>query len=118
MGVRYVDYSRYATRAAAPAAAGSMWGDAEACAPAPAIAACVVPASGWEDARAAAGPWAASERVVADPAASDRTARGTPPGRSGALAAFWLLYESRDRRLSLFETRDGHLAAVDPARLV
>lgn len=118
MGVRYVDYSRYATRAAAPAAAGSMWGDAEACAPAPAIAACVVPASGWEDTRAAAGPWVASERVVADPAASERTARGTTPGRSGALAAFWLLYESRDRRLSLFETRDGHLAAVDPARLV
>ncbi|MCI2241696.1 hypothetical protein [Adlercreutzia faecimuris] len=84
MSARYVDYSRYAPRAGAPAAA----------APAPARG----------EARAA-GP------------APERPAR-EPEARPGALATFWLLYESRDQRLSLFETRDGHLAAVNPARLV
>lgn len=113
MGMRYVDYSRYA--ACAATTAGATWG--EACAAVSGIAA-VAPASDWEDRRAAAGPWAAAERGAAEPAASERAGRGATAGRSGALAAFWLLYESRDQRLSLFETRDGHLAAVDPARLV
>lgn len=31
--------------------------------------------------------------------------------------AFQMLYESRDRRLCLFETREGHLAAVDASKL-
>ena len=31
--------------------------------------------------------------------------------------AFRMLYESRDRRLCLFETREGHLAAVDASKL-
>lgn len=90
MSARYVDYSRYAPRPPAPAAA----------APAPARG----------EARAA-GP--APERPAREPEA--RAGRETRPG---ALATFWLLYESRDQRLSLFETRDGHLAAVNPARLV
>ena len=33
-------------------------------------------------------------------------------------STFSLLYESRDNRLCLFETRDGHLTAVDASRLV
>lgn len=110
MGMHYVDYSRYA--ACGATTAGATWG--EACAAVSGVA----PASDWEDRRAAAGPWATAEHGAAEPAASERVGRGATAGHSGALAAFWLLYESRDQRLSLFETRDGHLAAVDPARLV
>ena len=114
MASRYVDYSRYAG-----------WGGA---APAPSAASCA-PASwsggapvasrpGLVDEAAAGIPQAAPGSVRAASDGAQASGRGDRPARPGALAAFWLLYESRDRRLGLFETRDGHLAAVDPARLV
>ncbi len=36
----------------------------------------------------------------------------------GSLAAISLIYESRDGRLCLFEDAQGHISAVDSARLV
>lgn len=108
MGLRYVDYSRYAG-----------WG-ASAPAPAPAVA-CAAPSWDGGDARVPAGGWASARDAAAEGARRSRSGaerEGRAAARPGALAAFWLLYESRDQRLSLFETRDGHLAAVDPARLV
>lgn len=33
-------------------------------------------------------------------------------------ASFDRLYESRDEKLVLFETRDGHLVAIDSSKLI
>lgn len=46
----------------------------------------------------------------------DPTPQDAPEQPKGELATFRLLYESK--RICLFETRDGHLTAVDVNRLV
>lgn len=43
--------------------------------------------------------------------------RAAAAGAAGAPADFSLLYESADGKLCVFETRDGHVSAVDAARL-
>lgn len=114
MGLRYVNYARYASAAASGSTTAACvepaWGAPAAVAAEPRPA-----APGWAAPRDGA-PSAAEGSAATRDAARDR--RGGSGARPGALATFWLLYESRDQRLSLFETRDGHLAAVDPARLV
>lgn len=56
-------------------------------------------------------------------AAAGRSDSGVGPGRpapeaaAGPLARFRRLYESRDRRLCVFEDACGHVAAVKSSRL-
>ena len=114
---RYIDLSRYAACEVAldvlPAELPEPPRAEEALVLAPVADALWGEAAGrsWDDvdARFADDPWDVAEAGDACWDASSRPA--LPP-------AFWVLYESRDRLLSLFETHDGHLAAVNPARLV
>ena len=64
----------------------------------------------------AAGGYVKAGEAPADAAAQGRGA--TPPAnaRSAVPARFSLLYESRDKRLCLFEDADGHLTSVDSDR--
>lgn len=56
----------------------------------------------------------AGKATSAEPHAAGRSAPVPAPSQA---ARFSLLYESRDRRLCLFEDADGHLTSVDADRL-
>lgn len=63
------------------------------------------------DARAAGGvPKGDESRCGSDAPEKARAPRPAP-------STFQVLYESRDKRLCLFESRDGHLSAVDASKL-
>lgn len=61
-------------------------------------------------------PLARDVAAPASAAASTPTAAPASQPDAAAPARFSLLYESRDRRLCLFEDADGHLTSVDSDR--
>lgn len=64
---------------------------------------------------AACVPKDAAASCVSDDAFSAGTSCGVASA-GASLACFQLLYESRDKRLCLFESREGHLSAVDASK--
>lgn len=59
-----------------------------------------------------------TERPFRESAKEEDGANESAPNPMASLAAFTLLYESRDGKMCLFEDASGHLTAVRAERLV